>query len=389
MKFCPNCGTKLNDNGICPGCKFDSRQPTFKMEDVLSKATQKINELAGESGSVKLNIRDLFSEVFRKHTPEESEEIFISGTEKTTPNEKDISTTWPKPWLFSRVFLMFLVTFLALYACYDSFGNINALPGMIFMGAIAVPIALVIFFMEVNAPRNMSFFIIMKIFFVGGGASLVVALLLFSFTDNLSGYAGAVIVGIIEETAKLAIIAYFLNKFRKTKFILTGLLVGAAVGAGFATFETAGYILRYGMAGGSDLMMQVLFLRAFLAPGGHIVWGAILGGALVLAKDSGDNTPFTNKKFISFYCMCVAMHAIWDMPIEIDYYLVQIAMTLCAWIVTLVLIDVGLKEVSKLGCKKNEDEDKPEICEDAQEETEENEETIKEEVQNKEMQNAE
>jgi len=64
MKFCPNCGTKLNDNGICPGCKFDSRQPTFKMEDVLSKATQKINELAGESGSVKLNIRDYFPRFF-------------------------------------------------------------------------------------------------------------------------------------------------------------------------------------------------------------------------------------------------------------------------------------------------------------------------------------
>ena len=61
--------------------------------------------------------------------------------------------------------------------------------------------------------------------------------------------------------------------------------------------------------------------------------------------------------------MCVIMHAIWDMPIEIDYYLVQIAMTVCAWVVTLVLVDVGLKEISKINIQKNDNNNKTQICE--------------------------
>ena len=215
-KFCKYCGAMLNSEAKCENCNYqantaETENATYTPEEILNRATKKINELAGETGAVKLNIADLFSEVFHKHTTNEAEEIFISGTSRTTPPEKDISSTWPKPWLFSRVFIMFLATFALLFLCYDTLGNSNALPGMIFVGAIAVPISLVIFFMEVNAPRNISFFEVMKVFFVGGGASLVITLVLFSFAANIDGYTGAVITGIIEEAGKLIIIAYFLN----------------------------------------------------------------------------------------------------------------------------------------------------------------------------------
>lgn len=319
-------------------------------EDILDKATKKINELAGGKGSVKLNLKSLFSEVFKKHTNSESEAIFISGTEKTTPAESEISSTWPKPWLFARVFAVFFITYFALYFCWDYFANPNVLPGMIFMGAIAVPFSLIVFFLETNAPRNISFFTTLTIFLVGGAMSLVITLLLFSFVTIDDGYMGAILVGLVEETGKLTIIAYYVKKTKNVNYVLNGLLIGAAVGAGFATFETAGYILNYGLSGGNDIMMEVLIVRALLAPGGHVIWGAILGGALVLAKGRNpfEMSQLSNKKFVAFYIMCIAMHAIWDMPIQIEHYLVQIAMTVCAWIIALVLIDVGLKEISAL-----------------------------------------
>ncbi len=319
-------------------------------EDILDKATKKINELAGGKGAVKLNLKSLFSEVFKKHTNSESEAIFISGTEKTTPPESEISSTWPKPWLFARVFAVLFITYFALYFCWDYFANSNVLPGMIFMGAIAVPFSLIVFFMETNAPRNISFFTTLTIFLVGGAMSLVITLLLFSFVTIDDGYMGAILVGLVEETGKLTIIAYYVKKTKNVNYVLNGLLIGAAVGAGFATFETAGYILNYGLSGGNDIMMEVLIVRALLAPGGHVIWGAILGGALVLAKGRKpfEMSQLSNKKFVAFYIMCVAMHAIWDMPIQIEHYLVQIAMTVCAWIIALVLIDVGLKEISAL-----------------------------------------
>lgn len=369
MKYCSNCGNQLEDNETqCSNCgtvlnnNYTNEQAVNgnhsaggdvqnASEDIFNKATRKINELAGENGAVKLHFRDLFSAVFKKHTTSESEEIFISGTAKTTPDEQSISSTWPKPWLFSRVFLMFLVTFMALYICYDTFKNNNALPGLIFIGAMAVPMSLVVFFMEVNAPRNISFFETIKIFFVGGAASLVATLTLFSFVSPESGYSGAIITGIIEETGKAIIIAWFIKGIKHKKFLLAGMLIGSAVGAGFAAFETAGYILGFGMMGGRDLMFEVIILRAVLSPGGHVIWGAILGGSLMLVKKDAllTTSHLFDKRFISFYILCVAMHSVWDMPIKMQYNLVQIAMTVCAWIIALVLISVGLKEVSRAG----------------------------------------
>ena len=48
------------------------------------------------------------------------------------------------------------------------------------------------------------------------------------------------------------------------------------------------------------------------------------------------------------------MHSIWDMPIKVQHSLVQVAMTVCAWIIALVLINVGLKEVSRAGTSQIE-----------------------------------
>lgn len=86
--------------------------------------------------------------------------------------------------------------------------------------------------------------------FICGGLSLILAILFFSldFNTDINTYFGALMVGLIEEVAKAAIVALFLFKSKKSNYILNGLLVGAAVGAGFAAFETAGYILRFGLS---------------------------------------------------------------------------------------------------------------------------------------------
>lgn len=80
-------------------------------------------------------------------------------------------------------------------------------------------------------------------------------------------------IGLIEEVAKAVIVAVFLFKSKKSNYILDGLLIGVAVGAGFAAFETAGYILRFGMSSGLQAMLEIIKLRGFLAPGGHVAWG--------------------------------------------------------------------------------------------------------------------
>jgi RsiW-degrading membrane proteinase PrsW (M82 family) len=145
---------------------------------------------------------------------------------------------------------------------------------------------------------------------------------------------------------------FFLRRLGKL-FILNGLLIGAAVGAGFAAFESAGYAMSYLFQGGWDVMMNIIFLRGFLTPGGHVVWAAISGASLVIAikeQNKISTNVFLETKFLRLFIIPVILHGIWDSPLSVigsEVYFVPIGLTVLAWIVVLILINMGLVEVSK------------------------------------------
>src|SRR5699024_12577857 len=105
------------------------------MKDSFLYATDKINTWVGEQEKVDLNLKDIFSNVFKKHTKQEAELIFISGTSFTTPKEEDISSTWPKPWLFLWIFIMLALTYLFLFIAVYIFQTIHALLGLVVVGS--------------------------------------------------------------------------------------------------------------------------------------------------------------------------------------------------------------------------------------------------------------
>ncbi len=312
-----------------------------------------INDYVGNDKPADLNWRVLFSDVLKKHTKDEAEEIFICGTRKTTPSIENLSQSWPHPWLYSRVFLMFVVAFTLLYICCTLFENTNAVPGLIVVGSFTVPLSGLILFMEVNAYRNISLYDIALIFLVGGCASLVATLFLFSIVGVKElDFIGALLVGMIEEIGKGVIIYSFIKRLNK-RDILPGLLIGACVGAGFAAFESAGYAMNYLLTGGWDMMLDVIFLRGFLTPGGHIAWAAITGAAMAIASKEYEiinSNIFTNKKFIRLFTIPVLLHALWDSPLSnigADIYLLPLALTFIVWVVVLILINMGLSEIAR------------------------------------------
>ena len=329
----------------------------------LNTITSKINKLAGESGSVDLKLRDLFSNVPKKHTRAESDEIFIAGTVHTTPDESEIVVSWPKPWLFSRVLLVLLITFALLYICSTNFNNPLMLPGMMFIGALAIPFSVLIFIFETNAPRNISIFEVIKMFFVGGMISLVSSLVLFEIFPLVEmNYIGALTVAFIEEVGKLLAIVIFV-RILNPRYILNGLLIGAAIGAGFAVFETAGYAFKYFIASSSriDVLIDILVQRAWSSIGAHVVWAAITGAALVLVK--GDD-PFragiiTSPRFLRFLALPIVMHATWNSPLLTGsmaaFYLKLVVLIVAAWIVILVLLNAGLKQIKRI-CANADDQ---------------------------------
>ena len=344
-----------------------------------------INKLAGGEGEVDLHLKDTFSEVFKKHSRKEADRIFIGGTSLTTPKEKDIAATWPKPWLFSRVLVFFIASYALLYFI-QQVGTIQpSYVGLIFIGALAVPFSTVIFYFECNAPRNISFWSVLQMFFIGGILSLVITMFLNFFVTSNSGLLLPLSIGIVEELAKLAALAIFVY-ILNPKYILNGLLIGGAIGAGFAVFETAGYGFNALMEAlgtalqstdqlniinniqsndrlgvilqeyGFSSMNSSLILRGCTSIGGHVAWAAISGAALVMATkgDKLEMSHFIDKRFLSLFWIPIVLHAAWDLGIaypdsyffnSLIYLIILIAL---AWTTLLVLINSGLEQIQRL-----------------------------------------
>ena len=342
--FCPECGVKLNGNeNNCPECGFPINKKTAS-----NIITENLDKITGAKSENYVTFKDLFKDTFKKHTEEELDEVFVCGSKETTPDVKDIDPKKASAWVYFKIFIFFLITYIATRIGYINYGNLNFLPAMIMLGAFAVPVAILIFFFEINLFKNIPFYKVMKYFILGGALSLLLAILYFDIiTVGELDYMGALMVGLIEEAAKAVIVALFLFKSKKSNYILDGLLIGAAVGAGFAAFETAGYILRYGLSGGDAAMIQIIKLRGFLAPGGHVAWAAIEGAALMYVKgfEKLDKKHLNDKRFLLVCLISVVEHGIWDMPINLPYYLVQIGLTIAAWLVIIYFINLGLKQI--------------------------------------------
>lgn len=378
--FCGGCGRPLSNNtemnknnSSCSNTQSTNQEYKASTAKNNGSWIDSLNDYVGNDRPADLNWRVLFSDVFKSHTTEEAEYIFICGTKYTTPQAADVSKDWPHPWLYSRVFLMFIVAFSLLWFCVSGFNNSNALPGMIVVGSFAVPLSTMILFMEVNAWRNISMYEVIKTFLVGGCASLVATLFLFSiYSVNELDFIGAFMVGIIEELGKAVIVYAFLKRLSNPT-ILAGMLIGASVGAGFAAFESAGYAMQplmqflqysgYAAAHGQtldeqemmDAINQSIFLRGFLAPGGHVAWAAISGAALVIAgkaKGAIDSNLFTDSRFLRLFIIPIVLHGLWDCPLadwcnQVFPFAGCLALMALVWIVLLILINMGLAEVSR------------------------------------------
>ncbi|WP_080054502.1 PrsW family glutamic-type intramembrane protease [Spirosoma aerolatum] len=296
----------------------------------------------------------IFSAVWEKRSDEDIETAFTVGSIQTTPPVQTLSSTWPKPWLFARIGLFALIVFVGLYICVSSFNNPILIPGLLVTGSLAVPMTCLLFFWEMNVPQNISIYQTLKLVLSGGIASLLISLLLFSNTGFLATTIGPPSAGIIEESGKLlAVLLLMRNKIRYS-WTLNGLLLGAAVGTGFAAFESAGYaFIQLFEQGGSPV--QNILLRGLMAPFAHTIWTAIAVAAVWRLKGS---QPFnwsllTSKAFLRLFAVPVVLHMLWNMNIQLpvipyilDFFPTKfILLGLMGWTVIFSLIQEGLKQV--------------------------------------------
>ncbi|MBM4107113.1 MAG: PrsW family intramembrane metalloprotease [Phycisphaerae bacterium] len=319
------------------------------LNDLASSVAGRIAKATHTEKVEYAEVHSLFSEIFRRHNADEAEAHFGVGLASTTPSIEEVRHRKPQPWFFGRILAFLGVAFIALGIAWEQFTNINVLPGMIVTGSFAAPLAMAVFFFECNQPQNISLYVVLKLFVWGGVLGIVLSLVLFEI-EWPTALFGASAAALIEEPGKLAAVILLAHRSRYP-WTLNGLCFGAAVGAGFAAFESAGYALMTAVLGGTDAMTQNLIVRGFLSPFAHVVWTAIAAGALWRVSRGGPLTAasFLNWRFASPFLVVVALHFTWNSSFldGIPFYGKYLLLGGIAWIVALGLLFGGFREVSK------------------------------------------
>lgn len=356
--FCPKCGSTIPEgSNFCPGCgwKVGSRLNTHNSGNVATRVAQgfanKVNQATGYNDVVELKVKDFFSDVFKRHTHEDVERLFACGSPETTPPLAEVTATWPKPWAYARVFVVLLVALLMSLAGVLQFQNEKCWPAVFILSAAVVNVSAVVFFFEANIVRNISIADVLCILLVGGIASILVVLVNpISHVSGSGSLVPALLTGFTEELAKALITAYFLNRMKDKRYILNGLLIGAAVGGGFALFETSGYVYNAATVAVAD-MLDTVVMRALLAIGGHVAWAAAEGGALALCNGTGEFSwkNLVDKRFLSIFAICIVLHGLWDSLIAVLFYpWPYLVFILAIWIVLMVLLHRGVSQINVL-----------------------------------------
>lgn len=214
-----------------------------------------------------------------------------------------------------RVFLIGLLLWIASVFVTAVTENLNMIPTVVLLGSFLVPVTAIIWYVDhyespILTPRR-----VLDAFVVGGILGVLAASILEAWllSDGVLVYFG---VGLIEEFAKLAALVVIARQLPRY-LTRDGIVLGAAVGFGFAALESSGYALNALIVQeGSQIafsLPNLVFaelLRGILAPVGHGLWTAILGG--VLFNASRDRHLRVTWKVIGAYLLVSILHALWD-----------------------------------------------------------------------------
>ncbi len=392
-------GTDVTQGSLSNGQQFQLGASTWQvgtapveLTNLLGSLASRLNQLTSTEKLEGFSLTQMFSDVFKSRKPGEIEDYFVVGTTKTTPPLEEVQTGWPKPWFFMRVLLFLLAVYYIFSKTIDFFGNPRLVPGLMVMGSLAVPLATAVLLWELNTPRNVSFVQILILVCLGGVISLFFTLFAYSFAAF--GWLGDPAAGIIEETGKLAAVILVARNI-KHKYILNGIVFGAAIGCGFAAFETAGYSFFNGYMVGymvnllqhGDLLSKIksvddvmgvieqlsvgayprtfslIETRSYLAPFGHVAWTAIAAGALWRVKGSN---PFSFKmliepSFLRTFSIPVFLHMLWDTDLiqgrdAVLRNALLVLLGFIAWYVLFLLVQQGLRQIkdAQLALTRNE-----------------------------------
>ena len=306
------------ESALASGAKKLSFSDYFSSKKIVKTS----REYFGEDHEWKIKRKFLRGGAFHLHSRNEFDRAVTQGMFKSDPSHKNGIAP---PFLF---FYLLLVCFF----CFTLSIRIDPAIGFLFSSSM-VALPLLVFVYEIEFPRTLGLLRVIFIFLVGGMASILVTLVLDLFGIWLPDMVLQILVGPIEEFAKAALVIAAVL-ILKPRHVLTGLLIGFSIGAGFTVFENIiyssnSYVIQIitalteeneaigeavGAAGWSAVATGLVrsVTDIFI---GHHYWAAIYGGALVLCKRdeplSGKHI-FDRNVLIVFF-ICAVLHTGFDL----------------------------------------------------------------------------
>src|SRR3989449_2655299 len=198
--------------------------------------------------------------------------------------------SWAPPWW--SVLIIGLLLWVAAIAVTLVTGNVITLPTIVLIGSFLVPITGVVWYLDHDPSPALSPRRIIAAFIIAGTLGVLAASLLEYYLVGTEALANLE-VGLIEELVKTLLVvavAWGIHTYHTRD----GMVLGAAVGFGFAALESSGYALAsLFVVQGQQLFLSLPSVlatelaRGVLAPFGHGLWSAILGGVIFHAARNG------------------------------------------------------------------------------------------------------
>lgn len=186
-------------------------------------------------------------------------------------------------------------------------------PSLLLLGAAVIPATLTTFVYQLERSRRISLARVLAGVVLGGIVGGVLAGQLEFETVRALGQLPTPMIGLIEESAKLAIPVLLLICWRPRPRAIDGLVLGVGVGSGFAAMETMGYAFVQLLRTNGNLgpVDQLLVLRAVSSLGGHAAWTGLACAAL-FAIAGARHRWLGTLRFLLVFAGVAALHAQWD-----------------------------------------------------------------------------
>lgn len=240
-------------------------------------------------------------------------------------------------WMYVRVFALSFVLFALVAFLIDISENGIAIPTLYLLGGAFMNLTVAVFIYELNPERNLSFALFILILVLGAIAADFITLFGYYFLYPGNEWLSTLWTAVLEEAAKAIPAIVVILVFRKRSPML-GFIIGAAIGAGFSITEDMGYIYAYSYSS-VFRMVEISIERAWTAVCTHTLWTAVIGWAFCKFKCR----PY-DLRFLAVALSSIAMHFLWDIPIEVNLHVLP---TLFCVVAAIVLSAVVLKKERK------------------------------------------